>query len=70
MIAVRQERIQFTMAGLGVVGSAHDADDLGPYAAIALRRDHTISDRFHHAGRVETVRFGHEPGAEAQFDVA
>ena len=57
------------MAGFGVVGSAHDADHLGAHAGIPLTGHDTVGHGLDHTGRLEPVRFGHEPGAEAKFDV-
>ncbi len=69
VIAVRQQRIQFAVAGFGVVGAAHDADDLRADPGIAFRRHDAVGHGLDHAFRMQSVGFGHEPGAEPQLDV-
>ena len=69
VVAVGQQRVQFVVAGLRVVGAAEDADHLRAHAGVALGRADAVGDRLDHPFRRQAVRLGHEPGAEAQFDV-
>ena len=64
-----EQGIQFAVAGLCVIGPAHDSNHLRPYTGIAFSRFDPVGHGIDHAGRVQVVVLAHEPGAEPQLNV-
>jgi hypothetical protein len=66
---VAQQGLQLLPGDVRPVGAAENPDQGHLDAAIPRAGLRAVGHGFHHGGRVQAVRLGHEPRAEAQLDV-